>query len=137
MDPNMASPKQNSKVLEMDPIYSDIKSSIGNMLDITSRIDERLKILYERDEEYREQLQELSKQVNSILQRLATLDAVVSPACEEIMTIKARMHEMEIKISNFSLTMNTQTHKLDKYLDWAFKIAITAVGIYATYMIGK
>lgn len=133
----MAQPKQNSKVIEVDPLYTEIRGSIGSMLDMTSRIDERLKMLYERDEEYRDQLQELSRQVNSMLQRLATLDAVLAPACEDIMEVKARIREMEMKVSGFDVTVSSHSGKLDKYIDWAFKVALTAVGLYATYMIGK
>lgn len=133
----MAPPKQNSKVLEVDPLYTEIRASVGSMLDITSRIDERLKILYEKDEEYREQLQEMARQINSILQRLATMDAVLAPACEDIMDFKNRMRDIEIKLSSVDVTMSSHSSKLDKYIDWAFKIALTGVGVYATYMIGR
>lgn len=44
----MAQQKQNSKVIEMEPLYEEIRKSINNVIDITSRIDERLKILYEK-----------------------------------------------------------------------------------------
>lgn len=133
----MTQPKQNSKVTDFDPLYAEIRGSIDSMLDMTGRIDERLKMLYERDEEYKEEVQELSRQVNSVLQRLATLDAVLSPACEDIMEVRARLRDVEIKVSGFGATVDSHSGKLDKYIDWAFKVALTAVGIYATYLIGK
>ncbi len=132
----MASQKQNSKVIEMEPLYEEIRKSINNVLDITSRIDERLKILYEKDDEYKENFQQIFRDISSILQRLASNDYIVPAMVDTITELKQKVHELEIKMSNVHITVKDHNDKWSKLLDWTFKIALTAMSIYATYRLG-
>jgi|APGre2960657373_1045057.scaffolds.fasta_scaffold00225_24 chromosome segregation ATPase len=131
----MTQQKQNSKVFEMDKFHLEMQSSINNVLDITSRIDERLKILYEKDDEYRENFQKLFGDISEILQRLATNDALMPNIVDDLNNLKEKVHELEIKMSNVHSSMKDHDDKWSKMVDWIFKIVLTGLSIYAAYML--
>jgi chromosome segregation ATPase len=131
----MTQQKQNSKVFEMDKFHLEMQSSINNVLDITSRIDERLKILYEKDDEYRENFQKLFGDISEILQRLATNDALMPNIVDDLNNLKDKVHELEIKMSNVHSSMKDHDDKWSKMVDWIFKIVLTGLSIYAAYML--
>lgn len=131
----MTQQKQNSKVFEMDNFQLEMQSSINNVLDITSRIDERLKILYEKDEEYRENFQKLFGDISEILQRLATNDALMPNIVDDLNNLKDKVHELEIKMSNVNSSMKDHDDKWSKMIDWIFKVVLTGLSIYAAYML--
>jgi predicted nuclease with TOPRIM domain len=112
-----------------------MQSSINNVLDITSRIDERLKILYEKDDEYRENFQKLFGDISEILQRLATNDALMPNIVDDLNNLKDKVHELEIKMSNVHSSMKDHDDKWSKMVDWIFKIVLTGLSIYAAYML--
>jgi len=131
----MTQQKQNSKVFEMDKFHLEMQSSINNVLDITSRIDERLKILYEKDDEYRENFQKIFGDISEILQRLATNDALMPNIVDDLNNLKEKVHELEIKMSNVHSSMKDHDDKWSKMVDWIFKIVLTGLSIYAAYML--
>ena len=131
----MTQQKQNSKVFEMDKFHLEMQSSINNVLDITSRIDERLKILYEKDDEYRENFQKIFGDISEILQRLATNDALMPNIVDDLNNLKDKVHELEIKMSNVHSSMKDHDDKWSKMVDWIFKIVLTGLSIYAAYML--
>jgi len=131
----MTQQKQNSKVFEMDKFQLEMQSSINNVLDITSRIDERLKILYEKDEEYRQNFQNLFGDISEILQRLATNDALTPNVVDDLNNLKDKVHELEIKMSNVHSSMKNHDDKWSKMIDWIFKAVLTGLSIYAAYML--
>jgi len=119
----------------MDKFHLEMQSSINNVLDITSRIDERLKILYEKDDEYRENFQKLFGDISEILQRLATNDALMPNIVDDLNNLKDKVHELEIKMSNVHSSMKDHDDKWSKMVDWIFKIVLTGLSIYAAYML--
>lgn len=131
----MTQQKQNSKVFEIDNFQLEMQSSINNVLDITSRIDERLKILYEKDEEYRKNFQILFGDISEILQRLATNDALTPNIVDDLNNLKDKVHELEIKMSNVNSSMKDHDDKWSKMIDWIFKVVLTGLSIYAAYML--
>lgn len=132
----MAQQKQNSKVIEMEPLYEEIRKSINNVIDITSRIDERLKILYEKDDEYKEDFQSIFRDISLILQRLASNDCVVPAIVENLNELKKKVYDLEIKMSNVNVAVKDHENKWSKLLDWTFKIALTALSAFAAWKLG-
>lgn len=132
----MAQQKQNSKVIEMEPLYEEIRKSINDVIDITSRIDERLKILYEKDDEYKEDFQSIFRDISSILQRLASNDCVVPAIVENLNELKKKVYDLEIKMSNVNVAVKDHENKWSKLLDWTFKIALTALSAFAAWKLG-
>jgi predicted nuclease with TOPRIM domain len=132
----MTQQKQNSKVIEMEPLYEEIRKSINNVIDITSRIDERLKILYEKDDEYKEDFQSIFRDISLILQRLASNDCVVPTIVENLNELKKKVYDLEIKMSNVNVAVKDHENKWSKLLDWTFKIALTALSAFAAWKLG-
>jgi len=132
----MAQQKQNSKVIEMEPLYEEIRKSINDVIDITSRIDERLKILYEKDDEYKQDFQSIFRDISLILQRLASNDCVVPTIVENLNELKKKVYDLEIKMSNVNVAVKDHENKWSKLLDWTFKIALTALSAFAAWKLG-
>jgi len=132
----MATQKQNSKVIEVDLFHEEMRKSINNVLDVTSRIDERLKMLYEKDNEYRENFQRIFQDISSILQRLASNDSVFPSVQDSLNELQQKVHELEIKMSNVHVAVKDHSDKWSKLIDWTFKIALTGMSVLAAYKLG-
>lgn len=132
----MATQKQNSKVIEVDLFHEEMRKSINNVLDVTSRIDERLKMLYEKDNEYKENFQRIFQDISSILQRLASNDSVLPNVQDSLNELQQKVHELEIKMSNVHVAVKDHSDKWSKLIDWTFKIALTGMSVLAAYKLG-
>lgn len=132
----MATQKQNSKVIEVDLFHEEMRKSINNVLDVTSRIDERLKMLYEKDNEYKDNFQRIFQDISSILQRLASNDSVLPNVQDSLNELQQKVHELEIKMSNVHVAVKDHSDKWSKLIDWTFKIALTGMSVLAAYKLG-
>ena len=99
----MAQQKQNSR--EIDSFQIQINDSLQRCVEITTRLDERIQVLFDNQDE----------------------------ACEDIKYIKEKLHELDIKASNLSLKVETHSDKWSKLIDWTFKLIVTGISIFAAW----
>ena len=131
----MTQQKSNSRQIEVDVVDKNIHDSIESVINMVSRIDERIKILYEKDDEYKNNLDLVSDDISSILQRLASMETTIHS--DDIEAIRAKMHELDIRTSNLDLSLSNHSDKWSKTVDWIFKIVLTFISTYAAYKLGK
>ena len=127
--------KSNSRQIEVDVVDKNIHDSIESVINMVSRIDERIKILYEKDDEYKNNLDLVSDDISSILQRLASMETTIHS--DDIEAIRAKMHELDIRTSNLDLSLSNHSDKWSKTVDWIFKIVLTFISTYAAYKLGQ
>jgi chromosome segregation ATPase len=131
----MTQQKSNSRQIEVDVVDKNIHDSIESVINMVSRIDERIKILYEKDDEYKNNLDLVSDDISSILQRLASMETTIHS--DDIEAIRAKMHELDIRTSNLDLSLSNHSDKWSKTVDWIFKIVLTFISTYAAYKLGQ
>ena len=131
----MTQQKSNSRQIEVDVVDKSIHDSIESVINMVSRIDERIKILYEKDDEYKNNLDLVSDDISSILQRLASMETTIHS--DDIEAIRAKMHELDIRTSNLDLSLSNHSDKWSKTVDWIFKIVLTFISTYAAYKLGQ
>lgn len=131
----MTQQKNNSRQIEVDMVDKNIHDSIESVINMVSRIDERIKILYEKDDEYKNNLDLVSDDISSILQRLASMETTIHS--DDIEAIRAKMHELDIRTSNLDLSLSNHSDKWSKTVDWIFKIVLTFISTYAAYKLGQ
>lgn len=131
----MTQQKNNSRQIEVDVVDKNIRDSIESVINMVSRIDERIKILYEKDDEYKNNLDLVSDDISSILQRLASMETTIHS--DDIEAIRAKMHELDIRTSNLDLSLSNHSDKWSKTVDWIFKIVLTFISTYAAYKLGQ
>lgn len=131
----MTQQKSNSRQIEVDIVDKNIRDSIESVINMVSRIDERIKILYEKDDEYKNNLDLVSEDISSILQRVASMETTIHS--DDIEAIRAKMHELDIRTSNLDLSLSNHSDKWSKTVDWIFKIVLTFISTYAAYKLGQ
>ena len=131
----MTQQKSNSRQIEVDVVDKNIHDSIESVINMVSRIVERIKILYEKDDEYKNNLDLVSDDISSILQRLASMETTIHS--DDIEAIRAKMHELDIRTSNLDLSLSNHSDKWSKTVDWIFKIVLTFISTYAAYKLGQ
>jgi len=131
----MTQQKSNSRQIEVDAVDKNIRDSIESVINMVSRIDERIKILYEKDDEYKSNLDLVSEDIRSILQRVASIETTIHS--DDIEAIRAKMHELDIRTSNLDLSLSNHSDKWSKTVDWIFKIVLTFISTYAAYKLGQ
>lgn len=131
----MTQQKSNSRQIEVDIVDKNIRDSIESVINMVSRIDERIKILYEKDDEYKNNLDLVSEDIRSILQRVASMETTIHS--DDIESIRAKMHELDIRTSNLDLSLSNHSDKWSKTVDWIFKIVLTFISTYAAYKLGQ
>ena len=109
----MTQQKQNSREIEYFQIQ--ITDSLQKCIEITTRLDERIQVLFDDSSEFASDIKEM----------------------------KNKLHELDIKTSNLELKMESHSSKIEshsdkwsKLLDWTFKIALTAISTFAAYKLG-
>ena len=131
----MTQQKSNSRQIEVDIVDKNIRDSIESVINMVSRIDERIKILYEKDDEYKNNLDLVSEDIRAILQRVASMETTIHS--DDIEAIRAKMHELDIRTSNLDLSLSNHSDKWSKTVDWIFKIVLTFISTYAAYKLGQ
>ncbi len=136
--------------------YNQVTNSIKSVFDLTSRIDERVKMLVERqndaDERYDkvlELLQQLVNRVtileskdvsnvktdlNEINKRIAIMES--SGAKHDIEDIKQKIHTLDLRVEAINMRTVNQEGRWAKLFDLVFKLTIMLIGGYLLFRFG-
>lgn len=145
--------------------YNQVTESIKSIFDLTSRIDERVKMLVERqnDADIRydkvlELLQQLVNRVtileskdisnvkidvNEINKRVAIMESFEAKhnvedigAKQDIEDIKQKIHTLDLRVEAINMRTVTQEGRWAKLFDLVFKLTIMLIGGYLLFRFG-
>lgn len=154
-----AMPKNDGEILIEQ--YNQVTESIKSVFDLTSRIDERVKMLVERQndtDERHDKLLDIQQQIihrvttleakcielkdvstvkadlNEINKRVAIMESSVDKA--DIDDIKQKIHTLDLRVEAINMRTANQEGRWAKLFDLAFKLTIMLIGGYLLFKFG-
>jgi hypothetical protein len=145
--------------------YNQVSGSIKSVFDLTSRIDERVKMLVERqniaDERYDKVLELLQQLVNRVTileskdisnvktdlndmnKKIAIMensetkhDKESSVTKHDMEDIKQKIHTLDLRVEAINMMTATQESRWAKLFDLVFKLTIMLIGGYLLFRFG-
>lgn len=140
--------------------YKDVSESIKSVFDLTSRIDERVKMLVERHEDLEQQLDKAIETQQKVLNRVTVLESrdvsslVVSSnndineikqrvaimensnSKNDIEDLKQKIHLLDLRIESVNMMTANQESRWTKLFDLVFKLTIMLIGGYLLFRFG-
>jgi hypothetical protein len=117
-----------------EQFFTQVSESIKSVFDLTSRIDERVKMIHEKQKE-------MDKKFNGLIESQGTLNSRVSvlestTETEEVQNLEKTVHTMEIMLKEVELKSAGNTGKWDVVADFCLKILWAIVAGAAIYYLG-
>jgi len=140
--------------------YNSVNESIKSVFDLTSRIDERVKMLVERQGDLEQQLDKAIENQQQILNRVTVLESkdatsVVasnkidihdikqkiaimenSSSKEDIEDIKQKIHLLDLRVESINMRTSNQEGRWARLFDLIFKLTIMLIGGYLLFRFG-
>jgi len=140
--------------------YNSVNESIKSVFDLTSRIDERVKMLVERQGDLEQQLDKAIDNQQQILNRVTVLESkdatsVVasnkidihdikqkiaimenSSSKEDIEDIKQKIHLLDLRVESINMRTSNQEGRWARLFDLIFKLTIMLIGGYLLFRFG-
>lgn len=140
--------------------YNNVNESIKSVFDLTSRIDERVKMLVERQGDLEQQLDKAIDNQQQILNRVTVLESrdvtsVVassktdihdikqriaimenSGSKQDIEDIKKKIHLLDLRVESINMRTANQESRWAKLFDLVFKLTIMLIGGYLLFRFG-
>jgi hypothetical protein len=140
--------------------YNNANESIKSVFNLTSRIDERVKILVEQQVDLKQQLDKAIDNQQQILNRVTVLEskdvtsAVASSKTDihdikqrvaimessgskqDIEDIKQKIHLLDLRLESINMRTANQESRWAKIFDLVFKLTIMLIGGYLLFRLG-
>lgn len=144
----------NENTVLAEQFFSQVSESIQLVFDLTSRIDERVKMLIEKQNELDAKMTRFSESVQLISNRLTILEskdypslkedlskireniAAISLTGEDVEDLEDKVHNLEVKLEMISLKLGTHDNRWFLMFDTVWKMALMLVAGYILYKLG-
>ena len=111
--------------------------SIHSLFELTSRIDERVKLITESYAKMEIKFDTIVKSQQELLQRVTTLEAKngaeLKKAVEEL---SERMRKIELQVQTIDFLAKGSQNKWDKAIEYGMKILVAIAAAFLTFKIG-
>lgn len=124
-----------------EKFYQQFSDSLKLVFDITSRIDERMKILIENNNDAKERIEKLFEQQNVLLNRITILEnrnstQLISELKNEINILDNKVEHLSERCIHVEKEVNQNTNKWTALIDFTFKIGVVIIGSIILYKMG-
>jgi hypothetical protein len=120
---------------EVSPeFYSQVSESIKLVFDLTSRIDERVKVLVEQHQEANSKIERLMDRQENLLSRISVLES--SDQRTDVDAVQKDIHGIQVRLSTLEIHNQGHQNRWDKTVDFIFKIAVALVSAFALWKLG-
>lgn len=127
----MSDPKGFNKE---DPDTSKAAKSIQNIFDAVARIDERVKIINERQKEIDATIKNFASELHSLKEKVAIIVHQIPQ--EEITQIRDKVHALDVQSENLKLRVGNHDNQWGKIFDAFWKITLMIIATYILYKLG-
>jgi chromosome segregation ATPase len=126
-----------------DPFYKEVSESLKLVFDLTSRIDERMKILIESNNDYKEKIEKLSVQHGEAIMRISILENKASSKELDSVKVEADLEKVEEKMihltdrmSDVEKDIKSHSNKWSSMVDFIFKVGVIVIGGIILWKLG-
>ncbi len=128
--------------------YKEVSDSLKLVFDLTSRIDERMKIVIAGNTETKEKIERLASQYSDIITRISLLESKntnrqIDELKEEIKDVKTKINDFhdtvdnsKIKMAEVEKDLKSHSYKWTALIDFIFKVAIIVIGGVILFKLG-
>lgn len=128
-----------------DQFYGQVSESIKMVFDLTSRIDERVKMLMEGQNDIESRINKLIEtnqkttsdikdEINDISEKVAIMENY--ELADEIEKAQNKMHLMEIRLENLDHRIGSHDKSWSKIFDTIWKLALMLIAGFILYKLG-
>ena len=117
-----------------EQFFTQVSESIKSVFDLTSRIDERVKMIHEKQQEMDKKFSRLIDSQGTLNSRVSVLESTTET--EEVQNLEKTVHNMEIMLKEVELKSAGNTGKWDIVAGFCLKILWAIVAGAAIYYLG-
>lgn len=124
-----------------EKFYKEVNDSLKLVFDITSRIDERMKVLVENNNDSKDKIEKLYEQQVVLLNRIIVLEnknnvQLMTDLKNEINIIEERVDHLSERLIHVEKEMNQSNSKWTAVVDFIFKVGVVVVGAIILWKLG-
>lgn len=121
--------------------YREVSDSLKLVFDTTSRIDERIKVLIEKNNESKDKIEKLYDQQVTLLNRITILEnknntQIINDLKNEVNIIDGRVEHLSDRLVHVEKEVNQSNSKWANIIDFAFKVATIVIGAIIMWKLG-
>lgn len=121
--------------------YKEVNDSLKMVFDITSRIDERMKVLVENHNESKDKIEKLCDQQITLLNRLTILEnkngiEAMHELRNEVNTLDQKIEGISERLLYVEKEMTHSSNKWTSILDFIFKVGVVVIGSIILWKLG-
>jgi len=124
-----------------ESFYKEVNDSLKLVFDITSRIDERMKILIENNIESKSKIEKLYEQQMTLLNRVVVVEnknssQFISNLENDINIIEGKIEHLSEMLINVKNEINQNNNKWATIIDFIFKVGVVVTGSIILWKLG-
>jgi predicted nuclease with TOPRIM domain len=124
-----------------EKFYREVNDSLKMVFDITSRIDERMKVLVENNIDLRDKIEKLYDQHVAILNRLVVLEnknslQVLGDLKTDINSLESKFENMSGRLIHVEKEVTQNNSKWTNIVDFIFKLGVVVIGGIILWKLG-
>lgn len=117
--------------------YQEVSEALKSVSDITSRIDERMKILIENNNESRERIEKLMESQNTMFTRVGILETKNgSELKSDFKNLEQKVNFLSTKIDIMEKDFNHHSNNWKSIADFVFKVGVILVSGFLLWKFG-
>lgn len=121
--------------------YKEVSDSLKLVFDTTSRIDERIKVLIEKNNESKDKIEKLYDQQVTLFNRITILEnknntQVINDLKNEVNIIDGRVEHLSERLVYIEKEVHQSNSKWANIVDFVFKLATVVVGGIILWKLG-
>jgi hypothetical protein len=117
-----------------EQFFTQVSESIKSVFNLTSRIDERVKMIHEKQQEMDKKFSRLIESQGTLNSRVSVLESTSDT--EEIQNLEKTVHNMELMLKEVELKSAGNTGRWESVADFCLKILWATVAAAAIYYLG-
>ena len=122
-------------------LYIELSDSLKLVFDITSRIDERTKILIESNNESKSRIEKLYEQQTELINRISILESknitqTINDLKNDISVVESKVEHLSERCLHLEKDLNQTSSKFASIIDFIFKVGVVVIGSIILWKLG-
>lgn len=121
--------------------YREMNDSLKLVFDITSRIDERMKVLVESNNESKDKIEKLYDQQMAILNRITVVEnrnstQLINDLKNDVKIMDSKVEHLSERLIHVEKELSQNSNKWASVIDFIFKVGVVVIGSIILWKLG-